>query len=306
MTRDRVILGLSILIALLLWLPQKLTKSYRHNIALKISATPADNRQLVQDAVKLFPIEISGRGSKLYKLSSDIKRDTINLSYLGENLRKTFSAGEIIAEVRDVYAIAEEISIRPDLTSLTFQFDSIMTKVIPVVSQIDPTLAAGYGMINEISIVPDEISITGPYDALQSISSIPTESIELADLKMKTTREVVLQVPVKSSGIRTSHGSVVAVIDVDQLVEKELIVPFDTFIEGGKSWKLFPDQILVTVSVPLRMLNDVRPADIQLKTTVQGDQAVSVDVDQVPQNIKYINHSPKILRYFEQPTDTLR
>ncbi len=306
MNKDRVLILLSTVFALMMWIPLKLSKSYRHKIPLKIGLTTANNRQVVQDKIKLYPVEISGKGSKLFKIDNDFKSDTIFMPYLGAELIKDFSSSEILSYIRSIYGISEDVSIRPDLSRLTFLLDSIKTKVIPVNSTVTYSFATGYGQINDLKMVPEEISITGPHDALSHIHSISTQSMDIADISANQTFDVALVKPEVQAEISLSHNQISTIIEVDELVEKEVIIQLGEMMEDGKSWKLFPDRIIVTLSVPLSMLDQIHPEDIKSSLQKQGNQAVSVNINDVPKNVRYINHSPKILRYFEQPTDTLR
>lgn len=302
-TKDRVILTLSVLFALLLWIPQKLTKNYTHKIPLKVSvATPAD-RQVINDAIQPYPIEISGRGSNLFLLDGSIKSDTLELIYHGTGLSQTYGESEIINTLRSTYDINEEISIRADLTRLTFEFDSILSKEVPIKLNLEYQLASGYGQIGPVELTPSTVVITGPHELVKSIDKIETKTEIWPNLSTTYSEEITLQEDT-SGTLQYSTMTTIATVPVDQLSEKEVFVSLSEHVKNKPDWKLFPDRILVRLSVPLQMYSMVQPEDIRLTLTPLGDQAVSVKVDSVPPQIHYISHSPKIVRYFKQQTDT--
>jgi YbbR domain-containing protein len=299
MTKDRVLLLLSILFALLLWIPQKLTKTYRHKILLNVSVNVPDNRQVVSEAVLQYPIEISGKGSKLYHLSGAIKRDTLRLPFDGEELTKEFFDSEIISTIRSQYNISDDISIRPELSQLAYEFDSIMTKVVPIKSMVRLSFQSGYGQVGEIKLEPTEVTVKGPHDVVSAIQQIATADISLENLTKNTVKEVDILLHEKAARTSLSTNHTILKVEVDQLIEKEILVPLEEISQDGKTWKLFPDKILVRLSVPMRQHASISADDIQLTVQPQGEQAVSVSVAKIPNDVHYISHSPKIVRYFE-------
>ncbi len=306
MTKERLTLGLCLLIALVLWIPQKLTKNYTHKISIQVGVQTPNNRLTVGNTIESFPIEISGKGNKLYKLDNRLKRDTLLLPYSGSDLVREYDATEIIAHLRDRYEIPMAISIRPDIMQLSFEFDSITTKSVAVNPIIFFELKSGFGKIGQLKLRPPTVEITGPHEILNDIDFINSDTIDLGVLDQTTEKLLDLSAPNSISKKYINPKQVVATIEIDQLAEKELTIQLNDFKKDGKLWNLFPDKVKVTLSVPLKQYHDLTASAVEIELSDLGNQAVSVSITKLPPNTDYITHSPKILRYFVQRNDTLR
>jgi len=305
MTKNRLALGLSFLIALLMWIPQKLTKSYRHKIALKISATPPQDRQISGQKIVSLPIEISGKGNKLSRLTSDIKTDTLLIPVFSKAMSTQISASEIITQAREKYHIPEEISIRPDVSFIRFSFDSVTTKILPVIADYSLIYKSGFNKIGLVTITPEDITVVGPHELLNDMTYLSTEDLYITEIDESIEAVIPLQIPEFKDEVVYSHRQVTFQLGVDELTEKEVMVELEGFDNDGQTWQLFPDKVLVRLGIPLNRHANFNRSNIKLKLSALGDQAVSVEVDSLPVDAVYISHSPKILRYFVQRNDSL-
>ncbi len=305
MTKDRLALGLSLFIALLLWIPQKLTKSYRHDLLLKISLDPPSNRQVSGKAVALVPLELTGSGNKLTGIKSAIKFDTIYIPYSGNGLNPEIDNATLFSHIRQVYNIPDAVSLKTEINTVKFLLDSITTKEVYILDDLNISYKSGFGPVGNIQLTPDRLRISGPHEMLNRIDTLLTAPQTLTAVDKNMTVQLQIEIDSSWRGVQVGQKFVQAKIEVDEMAEKEIIISLNDYKNDDKVWKLFPDKVLVKVSLPLSKYSSLSSENIHLELIDIGDQAAAVEVRNLPHDVRLINYSPKIIRYFVQRSDTL-
>lgn len=107
----------------------------------------------------------------------------------------TISSDQIRAKLARILPSTSLLEIKPN--ALSFHYESLDTKVLSVEFDADIELAHQYILSDEIQISPATITVFGPKSVLDKMTTIKTESVELAKLSDTTHLNCKLQ-PVKS------------------------------------------------------------------------------------------------------------
>lgn len=145
------------------------------------------------------------------------------------------------------------VSISPDRMEYSFSYAT--SKMMPVNLMANVTTAKNRYLLATI-ITPDSVKVYADKSMLRSTSGIPTEEIDVTELK--DSAELV--VPLKhASGVKCIPDTVRVVLKADAIVERSVDVPIRTInVPKGKSVSLLPDHIKVSYTIGAAVADRVK------------------------------------------------
>ncbi len=172
--------------------------------------------------------------------------------------------------------------------SLFFELYHVITKRVPVVSQVELQFPQNYLLDGTLQLVPDSISLKGPQNEIDTIEFVKTERLELVDLTsdfsvvVKLHRNNILEHTSYSDPAITVKGT------VSRFSEKVISVPVSVKnIPQEVTVELFPSEVKVLVKASLN----------RLKTIKSGDFEVMADYDRLERT----NANSMVLQLSKKP-----
>lgn len=188
---------------------------------------------------------------------------------------KWYSSKTVMA----VDAAGKEVaSITQDLSIIDVSI--AVTKTVEVKPNLQGTMPENYLLEQPVKANPAAIAVTGSAAALQKISSISTQPVNIRDLRQTTTREVGLVLP---EGIRR-YGDVqnVAVaLKVQQVIER--------------SFTFTPEQVKINQTIPNPNYSySLQPVTVVIKG--KKDELDALNIDSLNPSISITDQVPGIYK----------
>ena len=181
--RRIVIFIICLFIATALWFLNALSKNYTTTISYSVKYTnPPENLFLANDPPGQLILEVEAHGFTLlrHKMSFSISPIVLNLSNVTEaeapnQTTVSIQTGTLMRRISEqVSSEISVINIEPEF--LTFIFDSLYTKTVPVAADVNIRLKPQFFLSGKISVHPDSVQLTGPTSIIQTIDSLKTKS----------------------------------------------------------------------------------------------------------------------------------
>jgi YbbR domain-containing protein len=154
-------------------------------------------------------------------------------------------------------------------------------------------VAEGYNLTG-VTVDPQLITIQGPLAQVQAITFIPTEEVDLTNLRSNQTRSVRLQLP---ANIHSQRDTVTVTLRIEpQIGEYALAVaPTVDNLPTGMRVMLQTTSITVRVRGPVPTLDALAPGAIRATVNAQGLEAGVHVIDatvSVPQGVTLVSSDP--------------
>ncbi|HEX5938750.1 MAG TPA: CdaR family protein [Dehalococcoidia bacterium] len=169
----------------------------------------------------------------------------------------------------------------------------IFEQAVPVVVRTTGTPAAGFQLTN-LTVSPLTVVISGPLEALRDIESVTTSPVDLGDAAESFSEEVDLDLP---EGVTAQPDTVSVDVTVEQAnVEATIgVAPRFVNVAPGLTSSTSTAIVLVTLSGPLNVLQDLGPEEVQAVVDLAGlgpgTYTLTVSV-QVPDGVTVVRASP--------------
>ncbi len=270
-------------IATTLWFLNALGKNYSASVSYPVKyINPPDNRFLANNIPVKLDLKIQGQGFTIlrYKMLSfspillDIEQITNNIEPVSGTYK--VPSKNLIREISS--QLSNEIKIE-DINPETLEIvlDSLITKTVPVVLDINVEFVPQFNLKNPIKTVPDKVKITGPAIALEKISELNTKVNITNKLETGFSQEIELIHPERTT---ISPEKVNLIIEVEKYTEKELKIPIDIIHKPADvRIKLFPSEVKILFTVGLSRFETIKAADF----------GVSVDYNSIVDNVNNLN-----------------
>ncbi len=220
-----------------------LVKASKTKIDLKLEAVGFQflRFNLFKKKVKVDLSSVQKEGNTFFITSEDCKRQ----------LEKQFTGGLKLLET--------------DGDSLRFEFYRVISKKVPVVSQLQLGLPQNYLLDGELKIKPDSVTVKGPKNEVDTIVEIRTTRSELTDLTSDFSLKVALLAPRGMSHTTFSDDAVLIKGEVSRFSEKVLSIPVTVVnLPEGVLVQTFPNEVEVLVKANLDILKALKPSDFEL------------------------------------------
>lgn len=245
---------------------------------VSVRFTGSTERGTEPGGVTVSPTEIEVKGGKSAVNSVKSVQAEVPASDIRDDSR-SFTANTVAVDsnndpVSDVSLSADTVEVQASLYYI---------KTVPLKVEIEGTVPAAYEM-TDIS-VPDEISIRGPKSAVDSISSVTAEPVDISKVKASTTLKIVPDLP---QGVEVADDSknIGVKIKIKGLATKTITLSTKNSklenVEDGFNAYINTAEIKVTVTGSEELLEDVSGNDFQvsvdLKDLKEGNHSVTAKV----------------------------
>ena len=251
----------------LIWFLNNLSQTYIAKTAFKLDYVNSNKELLLLDAytdkidVKLQTGGFQFLGFNFKKKSveldlADVKMDGNNKYYLPpqdyrNQIEKQLSSSMVLLEI--------------DSDTLFFDFLELVSKEVPVESNIKINLAHNYLLEGDLKIEPKSIMIRGPKDEIDTITVARTIRLDIPEMTADFSREIALFKSPELVNTSYSVNNVIITGIVSKFSEKIVDVPVEVInLPAGRQVRTFPDEVSILCKAKIEALKSIDREDFRV------------------------------------------
>ncbi len=275
----------------LFWLLTALNESYErevevpirlvdipHNVVMTSDST-ATIRLTVRD--KGYTLATYLLGNRLRTIRSDFQR---HCTGNGQGVVPSSELHKLLQQ--QLYNTTKIVSVKPDRFEFTYNYGQKRRVAVRLNGAVTPE--RNY-YIARLLFQPDSVDIYASKELLDSIKSVATESVNIANLADTLTKQLRL-LPIK--GVRIEPEGTRLVVCPDVLTEETLEVPVRTVnVPRGKTLRTFPSKVSVTFTVGASLFRTIATDKFRLvadnnEIKDNGNDRSTLQLRSLPQGVR--------------------
>jgi len=273
------------------WLVSKLTEDYTDKAKFDLVYVNVPDTLLLTGASKdKIDVMVRASGWQFLGFNFKTKEIPIDLSALQFNGSKYFAAQEVYANQITAQLSGSMTLLQIDRDTLFFDFDRIISKVVPVISQFQIDLAQNYLLDGSLEVDPDSVMIRGPSQEIDTVLTIKTVAVRLTDIAENFTRVVAL---IKSDSLKNTvfvNDEVTVTGRIFRFSEQVIQIPVEVVnLPVGTQIRTFPATVGVLCKAKVAELKTLNPNDFRIvadfNEAKEDSQFLRVELVQQPENI---------------------
>ncbi|OAV44746.1 hypothetical protein A3850_009695 [Lewinella sp. 4G2] len=276
---DRQVFAICVTAAFVFWLILNLSQDYTVDREVKLDYLVDPERVLVGSMPENIETDVTGTGWALIwegirpgplPVEIDVRQQTDNRltrAELEQQIQRRLSSGALSVSYMEFESV-------PLLTT------PLEGKRVPIIPNIDVTVAPGYILTDSLQLSPDSVTINAGQDDLEEINSWPTEPLTIENLTSDAGGDIALQ-PSGATTIKLSRNEVRYSLRAEPFIQTNLLVPVEVINSPlGASYEITPRAVNITVNVPQSVYGRLRPSDFRIVADVgnQRDGSFSPNV----------------------------
>lgn len=245
----------------------KLSKSYTETIRYHVNyENVPDQHSIVPKHDSIINVRVRAYGFNL--IAHNFYKHTITVNFNKEvhkfNKEYIWDTKNGVSEITSqLGSKIEVLYIEPD--SLTFPFEIMTVKVVPVKLVAEINYSPGYDILDSLSIQPDSIKVIGPKNIVEKISKIKTEKLTLKDVNTSINKEVKLSLDKSFDKFRLSRTKIKVTGNVEKFTEGTFEVPVSIVnLPADVKINYFPKTVLVSYYVSLENYKKIKALDFRI------------------------------------------
>lgn len=300
-----------LLIATVLWFLNALSKDYATTIAYSVKYTNAPrNLFLSNTPPEKLNLKVEAHGfsllrQKLMFTVSPLVLDLNELKKEGQLRNKSFyvRTENLIEKISE--QVSNEINVTgvsPEIIELVF--DSLQTKKIKIVADVEMELEQQCFLSGNIALEPDSVEITGPAALLDTLAFLKTNFQHFDELNSEVQKEVGIAHPDKTNIKPTKLN---LIIPVERFTEKKIRIPLTVKNKSENlNIKLFPSDVDLSFLVGLNEYESINASDFRvfaIYDSLQNQETLQVVVEEKPKFIQQLRISPQNVEFLIESKD---
>lgn len=301
-----VVFSVCLLIATVLWFLNALSKDYSTTVSYPVKyIDPPNNQFLSNKPPSVFELKVNAHGFTLlrHKLNIFFSPIVLNLTSITRNRESnsgTYSirTNNLIRRISD--QVSNEITVT-DVLPEVFQvvLDSLKTKNIPVVLDVNMEFKPQFNLKEPIYATPESVRITGPATSLDTIYFLKTEPKTFDKLDTDIEQEINIILPEKITAL---PKKITLKIAIEKFTEREMKIPIEVINKPkNANIKLFPSEIKVLFSIGLSKFDNIKPTDfnvfVDYNSIKNGIENMEVTIEKKPDYIQMIRSNPSTVEF---------
>jgi hypothetical protein len=293
---DRAIVLICLIMALFAWLIIKLNKEYSQNFIFPLAFQLEEHLTFAEQPPAQINAQLRAKGWTLMRLGWR-KKDTLALSLTDFKIQTLGSRQSLEENFKQLDVDQAEIEvIYPEEINLTLV--EKYSKKVPVHIAGEVVIAPQHQLREIITIEPDSVTLWGPkinVDPINHWTTIPWTHEPLNE-DLRTTIPLASPTP---SLIQLDYNACEVNIPVEEITEKDLIIPIDVVDSLKGQVQIFPDKALLKCTVGLTKFDQIKEDQFTLIATPGTDlKRWKVELIRQPAEITLLDISPKSVEYF--------
>jgi len=307
--RDFLVFVFFLLLSFCFWYLNGLSKELSVRIKYPVRyINPPKNRVLQGSLPPKLDFNIKGPGYSLIKLRLSGSRapvlvDMSKLNFLINTESRTYNYYVLTSTLRDDFhqqlrADFEILRIQPD--TLSFRFDLIESKKVPVIVDVEVLTDAEFFVKGKIETLPDSVIITGPRPVIDTVKVVYTKRRSFSGIRQSFSKNIQIA---GSKDFSVSEKKVRMTVPVEQYTEARMEIPVKIInVPDSVEIRLFPNVISVHLLVAVSDYKGVYESNITaLIDYASVDPAKSdklpVMVTNIPAYANTVRYTPQELDY---------
>lgn len=285
--------------AAILWLLNAFNKDYSTELELPVAFTNVpDNRVAVSPLPDKFNVNVKAEGWQLLRayfgkapsLQVDISRfvtsntffPNAHLDYFNQQLAPVYEASGITPR------------------SISFEFDELKTRKVPVQFVDQITFEPPYERIGEVGLTPDSVDVTGPARLVDSLRWIDTRPAVMKNVDEAVTSEVEIA-PDSLGMLSFAPARIGYTFEVAQFTEERIEVPIRA--SHVEAVTLTPARASVSFRIALEdlpLLQDslfLSAFDVLADLTNASEDEVELRLVSSPESVRNPTIAPRYVSY---------
>jgi len=297
-----------VFVSALFWFLNQLEANYETDIKYPVRFDNfPKNKVIAGNLPEYFTLRVKARGFKIleYKISNTFLPYVIDVSKLtlrfhsSEKTSKFYTLTRFFEEniESQIGSDFQVLRILPD--TLFLEFTNMVTKRVPVVSEIKAEAESQYMIKGKTILDPDSILISGAKPIVDTIIKVYTEPLKLGKLTDDFTDDVDLEL---MKNIEFSHNKSNVLIKVEKFTEGSQRVDIKT-INAPDSivLRLFPSEIIVNYHVGLTDYEKVIPQlfdfVVDYNEVKSQNNKLNIKLVNYPDYLQSVRYSPTFVEY---------
>lgn len=243
----------------LIWFISKLSNTFEGEAVfdLKYVNIP-ENRLLLHASHDQLEVKLDALGFHFLGMSLSNREMQIDLSKSVEKANEFFiPKTEFKNQInKQLPSSMKLISVMSD--TLFFDFQEIVTKIVPVKPNLQINLAQNYLLDGDLVIQPDSITIKGPKNEVDTIVYVKSLKVDLTKLTSDFAKKAVIIKPEALSHTYFSNQSVLVSGKVAKFSEKKIALQIEILnLPSDIAIETFPEQVNVICVGTLETLKEL-------------------------------------------------
>ncbi|HKJ05954.1 MAG TPA: CdaR family protein [Flavobacteriaceae bacterium] len=242
----------------IIWLLIELSKSYVSSVAFDVKYINAPKNSLLESTpTNEINLAIKASGFSIIRYHWNKKTILFDL----ENINKSGNFAYILPNQQlpnltsQLPGETEVVKVFKD--TIFVNLGTLISKKVPVKTNLDINFKHGYNLIKEPTIYPDSIVVSGTKKVIDSINKVETHTKKVTEVFENESFNVPLKLPKQKHFIAT-HNKVKVVLEVDKLTEGTIAVPVNIInVPGNIKVKPYPAEVEVTYRAGIKNFGSI-------------------------------------------------
>lgn len=276
--QDYLALGLSLMLAFVVWLIHNLSLQYSAMVQCAVIAhCEIDGHSNVSAGPAEIAASCEMTGLDLLALRREGRHRQVHLTVSTDDMRHKEGDTYFMtpAEATKYFHLifSDKSKLEYFVTdTMFFVFNSVEHKKVPVNVMSNISYKPQYMSVTGLKATPDSVTVYGDKEIMDMVHSVTTDVVKLHDLDMDTYGKVKVK-PI--AGVRISDKSISYSIPVVRYVQREVVLPVrPANVPHGLVLKIFPSSVNIRYKVRF-------PADVDMSGVF-----VRIDYDEFNSSIK--------------------
>ena len=193
---------------------------------------------------------------------------------------------------RSVRGYAPELDLTPvavQPTAVEVRLEPRTSRRLPVRPELELSAADGFTVVRPVLLQPDTVTVSGPRSRIERLEAFATRRARLEDLRTTVSRQLELRPPTGSEQMTWEPSQIMATVQVDSLVEREVARPLEVRGAAAGRVRVSPDSVRVRIrgaARVVRALDAGRLTALVVVDSVPGGEASSAVTVELPPGVR--------------------
>lgn len=299
---EKAILVVCTGIAFVFWFFTKMSNIYDTERVVKVEYTLPQGKTFAKIPTESLTVTYVGSG---WDLMSDFlfsRNKTLKID-LRDEYGPVIDQTTLLSIISDLSLNKKKVEISKTIPSALYPvFRSEKQKRVPIQADAGISFESGYYPTGDYKFEPDSVTLYGAREIVDSIEVWNTERINLEN--QKDTIRLSLKLENHWEGlVRLSERETKLVLPVEEWTQNS-VYPRIKVLNGPDSLKLFPENILLTFTLPLSKFNLVDKDDFSVIVDMQDvpmneeNNTVPVVIERKPDYVRAVTIDPRSVRFY--------
>ncbi len=295
------------------WFLNAVNKQYYADIYIPVRyVNMPDDKLVIGDLSNELKIKINAYGHEImnYKASKfkpvvvNLKKHQVHIVDQRDEQRYYILTTTLKDEISAVLGSDMDIKkIEPD--SLIFKLEEVISKKVPVVSNLKLNFKPQYKLKNKLRFYPDSVTIKGEKSRIDTIFHVQTNYLEINEVSDSTVFSLNIN---EIKGTEVKPNKVNCTLETEKFTEISYQLPIQIINEPENyNVKLFPATVKLTFNVGFSKYNKVHKEQFSVVANyekINGEpQKLPVKLMSKPNYVSDIRIVPKLVDYIIEKND---